>query len=82
MGLRELKAELNAPVPAPSEVLVVRDTVGLELVDQTTPRAVTDAPPSALTLPPDDAVVAPMALTALVVRVGMVTGLVPYRSPT
>jgi hypothetical protein len=41
------------PIPVPSLVLVEREIVGLGLVDQTTPLAVTGEPPSDTTFPPE-----------------------------
>ena len=49
---KPLIVEVNVPVPVPSVVLVLKDTVGPELVDQTTPRADIVAPPSDVILPP------------------------------
>ena len=46
--------------------------VGLVVLLQQTPRAVTIAPPSVLMVPPLAAVVLVMAVTTVVVRVGMV----------
>lgn len=75
------------PVPEPS-VVELFAVVGLVLVDQQIPLAVTDAPPSSLILPPDDADVKVIELTAVVVNVGNwrswvvnVTSL-PYAVPT
>ena len=62
----------NIPVPAPSIVLVGNAIVGFAVVLQQTPRTVTAAPPSLLMLPPLAAVVDVMAVTAVVVIVGMV----------
>ena len=49
---KPLIVEVKEPVPVPSVVLVLKDTVGPVLVDQTTPRAVIVAPPSDVMLPP------------------------------
>ena len=49
---KPLIVEVKEPVPVPSVVLVLKDTVGPVLVDQTTPRAVIVAPPSDVILPP------------------------------
>ena len=65
-------ALVNIPVPVPSVVLVDKATVGLAVVLQQTPRAVTAAPPSELIVPPLAAVVLVMADTAVVVITGMV----------
>ena len=57
-------------MPVPFDVFVVKVIVGLVLVDQTTPLAVMDVPPSDVILPPDVAeeVVIPVILD--VVNVG------------
>ena len=65
--------EEKEPVPVPSAVLVVKAMVGLVLVDQTTPLAVMEAPPSAVILPPDVAEVVVIAVMAVVVSVGVET---------
>jgi hypothetical protein len=57
------------PVPVPSVVWSFA-TVGFGDALQTTPRAVTDAPPSAVTWPPAVAVVEVIPVTELVVTVG------------
>ena len=58
-------------VPLPSVVLVLKLTVGLEEVPQTTPLAVTGLPPSLIPEPPELAMVAVMEDAAVVVvRVG------------
>ena len=78
---------MKAPLPEPFVVFVVRLTVGLVDVDQTTPLAVTFAPPLELMLPPDDAVVLVTFVIAVVVRVGITAGRVvklnsvPYDTP-
>jgi hypothetical protein len=59
-------------MPEPSAVLVESDTVGLILVDHTTPLDVTDAPPSEITLPPKTAEFADIALIEMVEIVGIV----------
>ena len=58
------------PVPVPLIVLVDNAMVGLAVVAQQTPRAVTVAPPSLVTLPPLVAVVMVMAVVVAVVIVG------------
>jgi len=58
------------PVPVPSDVLVVRASVGPVVVLQQMPRAVTVEPPSEVIFPPDVAVVVPTVLAAVVVSVG------------
>ena len=76
-------ALVNVPIPVPSVVLVGKAMVGLGVVLQQTPRAVTAAPPSALIVPPLPAVVLVMADMAVVVMVGMVEtgGVVKTESP-
>lgn len=67
-------ALVNVPVPVPSVVLLLA-IVGLEVVLQQTPRAVTEAPPSAPTVPPLVAVVAVRSVTATVAeRNGVLIG--------
>jgi hypothetical protein len=61
---------LNAPVPEKS-LVHESGKVGFGDVPQQTPRAVTVAPPSAVTLPPVNAVVCVIALIAAVVTVGV-----------
>ena len=63
-------ALVNTPVPVPSVVLVDKAIVGFTAVLQQTPRAVTVAPPSAVTLPPLAAVAVVIAVIAVVVTVG------------
>ena len=53
LGVKLIKFEVNEPVPVPSDVLVVKAMVGFVLVDQTTPLAVMEAPPSEVIFPPD-----------------------------
>ena len=60
---------VNAPVPVPLTVLVVKAIVGLIVVLQQIPLAVMVAPPSEVTFPPDVAVVAVMVDAAVVVSV-------------
>ena len=73
MGVRLVKVEVNEPVPVPFEVFVVRAIVGLAVVDQTTPLADMEAPPSDVILPPEVEEVAVIAVMAAVVSVGMET---------
>ena len=63
---------MNVPIPPPSVVLVDKAMVGFTLVLQQTPRTVTAAPPSVLIVPPLAAVVDVMAVTAVVIIVGIV----------
>ena len=70
LGERDVREEENVPVPVPFDVFVDSDITGVGLVLHTTPRAVTVEPPSALTFPPEVAVVVPKLLTAEVERVG------------
>ena len=53
LGVRLVKDDVKEPVPVPLDVFVVRVMVGLVLVDQTTPLAVMEAPPSEVIFPPD-----------------------------
>ena len=64
---------VKLPVPVPS-VVVSSATVGVGLVLQHTPRAVTVAPPSDVMVPPLCAVVCDIALTSAVVKTGETTG--------
>ena len=77
---------VKLPVPEPLVVWLLL-TVGFCEVLQHTPRAVTEAPPVAVTLPPQVAVVDAMLLTVLVVTVGAIVEVVkdlcvPYAVPT
>ena len=65
--------EVNVPVPVPSVVFVLKDTVGAVLVDQTTPLAVIGPPPSDEMVPPLLAPVAVVLLTAVVAKIADVT---------
>ena len=68
-----VKVEVKEPVPVPFDVFVEIAMVGLVLVDQTTPLADMEAPPSAVMLPPDVAEVVVITVMAVVVSVGMET---------
>ena len=72
-GVKLVKEDVKEPVPVPFDVLVDKVIVGLVLVDQTTPLAVMEAPPSAVMLPPevDDVVV--ISVNEVVVSVGTET---------
>ena len=77
---------VKLPMPLPS-VVWLQLTVGFCEVLQHTPRAVTVAPPVAVTLPPQVAEVAMILLTMLVVTVGEVVEVMkvrctPYTVPT
>jgi hypothetical protein len=72
-GVKLVKVDEKEPVPVPSDVLVDRAMVGLVLVDQTTPLAVMEAPPSAVILPPAVAEVVVIVVMELVVNDGMET---------
>ena len=81
--------DIKLPVPPPLLVFVLKDIVGVGLVDQTTPRNVTVALPEAVTFPPPVAVVLVIELMADVVKVGTATAAVvlndnsfPYAVPT
>ena len=73
-------ALLNEPVPVPSVVVLVPPMVGLADVDQQTPLAVMDAPPSEVTLPPLEAPVEVIEDATIVVTVGVVVEVVNVRS--
>ena len=77
--LRPVIPLIKAPVPLPSDVWLSL-IVGFTEVLQQTPLAVTDAPPSDVTLPPLDALLEVMAVTAVVVTVGVVARVVKERS--
>jgi hypothetical protein len=70
LGESDVREEVNVPIPVPLEVLVDSDIIGDGLVDQTTPRTITLAPPSALTFPPEVAVTVLKSVTVEVERVG------------
>ena len=78
--------EENVPVPVPSVVFVDKLMVGFCSLLHTTPRAVTSAPPSFVTVPPDTAELLVMEVTEVVDRMGA-TALVlnttelPYATP-
>ncbi len=61
---------MNEPVPVPL-LVELSSVVGLILVLQHTPRDVTFAPPSAVTLPPDEAPVDVTDVAVVVVTVGL-----------
>ena len=67
-------ALVNAPVPFAVQLFAV---LGLVDMPQQTPLAVTEAPPSAVTVPPPLAVVAVMEVIAVVVTVGTVVTAMP-----
>ena len=88
MGARPVSDDVKLPVPPPLLVFVLKDIVSVGLVDQTTPRTVTGAPPSVVMLPPPVAVVLVIELMADVVKVGTATAAVvlndnsfPYAVP-
>jgi hypothetical protein len=70
LGESEVREEVNVPVPVPFDVFVDSDIIGDGFVDQTTPLAVTVAPPSTEIFPPELAVVLPRLLIAVVEIVG------------
>ena len=66
------EASVDVKEPAPVPLLVVLfEMVGLGEVLYTTPRAITDTPPSSVTFPPLLAPVAVILLIAVVVTVGI-----------
>ena len=70
LGVSPVMLLVKVPSPDPSVVLVGKAIVGLAEVLQQTPLAVTDAPPSDVTLPPLEAVVVVMDDRAVVVTEG------------
>ena len=60
---------VNVPVPAPLTVFVDKSIVGLLVVDQTTPLAMTASPEASVILPPLVADIFVMEATEEVVRV-------------
>jgi hypothetical protein len=73
LGTRPVSDDVKLPVPTPLLVFVLKDIVGTGLVDHTTPRIDTVAPPSVVMLPPPEAVVLVIELMADVVKVGTAT---------
>ena len=69
----------NAPVPDAS-LVHVPPMAGLAVVAQQTPLALTDAPPSAVTLPPEVAPEEVTPVTAAVVTVGRTAKAVNWTS--
>jgi hypothetical protein len=61
--------DVNEPV-VPVATTFVFEVVGLEVVAYTTPLSVMAAPPSEVTFPPDDALVAVILVADAVVTVG------------
>ena len=75
-GRRLVRLLVKLPVPVPSDVLASA-VVGLAVVDQHTPRAVTSDPPLLVTSPPEVAVVRVILVTAAaVVTVGIASAVV------
>ena len=77
---------MKAPVPVPSDVLLLL-IVGLADVDQQTPLAVIETPPSDVIFPPETAVVDVREVIAVVDKAGTAKGFVlkeisfPYAVP-
>jgi hypothetical protein len=69
-GDKPVRDELKVPIPVPLLVFVVKDMVGLALVDHTTPLVVTAEPPSELIFPPEIDAVDDIAEIEDVVTVG------------
>ena len=61
------------PVPEPSTVFVVSEVVGAGFTDHTTPRDVTDDPPSDVIVPPPFAVLVVIPLMAVVIRLANIS---------
>jgi len=70
LGVRPLREEVKLPVPEPSLVFVLKEIVGVGLVDHTTPLFVTTVPPSELTFPPVRTVVVVIEPNGAVLTVG------------
>lgn len=73
-GDKPLMALVKVPMPVPSVVLVERETVGLAVVPQQTPRAVIGEPPSSVMVPPLVAVVEETEEAIVVVIVDITAG--------
>ena len=71
---------IYAPVPVPSVVVPAPSMVGLTAVDQQTPLAVTETPPSEVTLPPLEAPVEVTEDAAVVLTVGTIVEVVKVSS--
>ena len=75
--VNEVNVDVKEPVPVPL-LVVLFEMVGFGDVLYTTPRTVTDRPPSSVTFPPLLAPVVVMLLIAVVVTVGIhATDIVP-----
>jgi hypothetical protein len=71
-GIRPVTLLTKFPLPVPSLVVKLL-IVGVAVVAQQTPLAVTAPPPLAVIFPPETAVVNPIEVTAVVVKVGITT---------
>ena len=65
-AVKSVRLLVNVPVDIPSVVFVALGIVGLDVVDQTNPLVVIDAPPLSVILPPLIAVVFVMDVTVAV----------------
>ena len=72
-GSKPVRLLVKTPVPVPLDVVFVAPMTGFTVVAQQTPLTVTAAPPSAMTFPPEAAVVKVIPVTAVVVTVGTAT---------
>jgi hypothetical protein len=72
-GVKLVKVDVKEPMPVPFDVFVVKVIVGLVLVDQTTPLAVMEAPPSTVIFPPEVDEVAVMEVISVVESEGIDT---------
>ncbi len=81
LGVRPVRLLVKAPVPSPSSVFE-SSMSGFSVVLQQTPRAVTAAPPSAVTLPEQVAVVVVISVTSPVVTVGASCSALPSTQRT
>jgi len=80
-GISPVIELVKLPVPVPSAVLLPL-MVGLAVVFQQTPLAVTEAPPSDVTFPPLEAVLEVIEDAAVVVTVGVVPEAASRSTPT
>ena len=71
-ALKPVTVLVNAPAPVPTTIVLRLPTLGTSDVLQQTPRAVTGAPPSLVTAPPQRAVLIPVVTGTAVVTVGRV----------
>jgi hypothetical protein len=71
LGVKLFKVDEKEPVPVPFDILVVKAMVGFVLVDQTTPLADMEAPPSDVIFPPEVAEVVVIEVISVEVSDGI-----------